>query len=391
MTSTRPGARSALFGVTAPNTALAFLDGQLGHLVDDGLEVHLVCSDTPDGRVAAMVRRNGATFHRVSISRRPSLVHDVRALAEVGAVIRRTRPDTIVAGTPKMSLLLLLTGTLARVRRRVYLCHGLRFEGARGLRRRLLVGVERLLCALSTDVVAVSPSGRAALVALGVARTKVSVLGDGSANGIDGERFRPAGQGERVAARAGLALADERVAAFVGRLTHDKGIATVLACAEAMDDVTFLVAGHPEPVGVDDESVIRALQALPNVRLLGRCPDVVPVYAAADLLILPTVREGMPTVVLEAAACGVPAVAYSATGTVDAVLDGVTGRIVPQGDVAAFVRTVRHLLGDDVARSAMGRAAHDRVMERFAPGRVWRLWSAFLDAPGLPLRRGTPT
>ncbi len=391
MTSPRPGARSALFGVTAPNTALAFLDGQLGHLVGDGLDVHLVCSDTPDGRVAAMVRRNGATLHRVSTSRRPSAARDVRALAEVGAVIRRTRPDTIVAGTPKMSLLLLLAGALARVPRRVYLCHGLRFEGSRGVRRRLLAGVERLLCALSTDVVAVSPSSREALVGLGVEGGKISVLGDGSANGIDGERFRPAGVRERAAAKVGFGLGDELVVAFVGRLTHDKGIATVLACAAAMDDVTFLVAGHAEPDGAEDECVIRALQARANVRTLGRCPDVAPVYAAADLLILPTVREGMPTVVLEAAGCGIPTVAYSATGTVDAVLDGVTGRIVPQGDVTAFVGAVRDLLDDAAVRSAMGWSARGRVMEQFAPERVWRLWSAFLAAPGARLRRGTPT
>lgn len=367
-----------LFGVSAPGTATGFLSGQLSYLTQQGFKTHLIAPDDAEGHVAALAQREGARYYPTSVSREPSVRRDLCTFRQVLMIVRHVRPSIIVAGTPKMSLLLLMAGFLGGVRHRIYLCHGLRFEGVSGFHRSLLARLERLLVSLSTSTIAVSPSVRERLIEVGVSSDKVSVLGAGSANGVDLSRF--ATTLERVArARAECQVADGmQAAAFVGRLTHDKGLRALLACAHALPAVTFLVAGHREPRGSDDSEVICQLEKLDNVRLLGRIADVENVYWASNVLLLPTVREGMPTVVLEAAAAGRPTVAFEATGTVDAVIDNETGLLVPQGDDVAFTRATVRLLTDPELMSTMGEKARDRIMCLFDDRTVWEHWSTYL-------------
>lgn len=371
-----------LFGVTAANTALTFLSGQLSHLRSAGWDSHLLSPDTPGQDVAQMAQREGATLHVVEIARRPSTTQDVRSLISVARTVWRVRPRVVVAGTPKMSLLLLVASWVLRVPHRVYLCHGLRFEGFdAGWRRRALTAMERLLVRLSTRAVAVSASVRTALLQIGVADGKVVVLGPGSPNGVDLERFKKPTAEDCTNTRLSYELSPASpVAAFVGRLTHDKGIATLLRCARDMPEVQFLVAGSEEPADPADREIITQLRRQPNVRLLGRVSDIERVYRATDLLLLPTRREGMPTVVLEAAATGRPTVAYAATGTVDAVIDGRTGVLIEQGDDSAFSETVGSLLYDAQRRNQLATAAENWATTVFAPTRIWDEWATFLAA-----------
>lgn len=379
-TIVRARRRRVLYGVTAPNTALTFLRGQLGYLAQRGWDVHLGCPDNDAGDVARMADSEQATHHEISLSRDPSPLEDIRGLAQVIAIIRRVRPDVVVAGTPKMSLLLLLGSRVLGVPFRIYLCHGLRFEGYSGGPRYVLMALERLLVRLARKTVAVSPSVREGLLHIGVAPRRVMVLGPGSANGVDLRRFAVPSAGEVVAERRAFGLDHAApVAAFVGRLTRDKGISTLLRCAQCLPNVRFLLAGSQEPSSRADVEVVNLLTRQENVRLLGRVSDVERVYRAADILLLPTRREGLPTVVLEAAAMGRPTVATRATGTVDAVSDGSTGLLTPQGDDEAFVSAVHELLVSDRARlDQMGRDAAARTRALFEPQKVWQRWADLL-------------
>jgi glycosyltransferase involved in cell wall biosynthesis len=98
--------------------------------------------------------------------------------------------------------------------------------------------------------------------------------------------------------------------------------------------------------------------------------DVRPYLAAADLLVLPTRREGLPNVVLEAAAMGVPSVTTTATGAIDSVADGETGILVPPDDPHALAAAISALLKDPGLRRQMGESARRRVVTMFGPGDV---------------------
>jgi len=116
-------------------------------------------------------------------------------------------------------------------------------------------------------------------------------------------------------------------------------------------------------------------------------------YAAMDIIALPTHREGLPVVPLEAAAMELPVVATAVTGCVDAVVDGVTGILVPPRDPGALASAIQRLLSDPALRRKMGKAGRERVLREFRPESIWAAlyaeYAALLKEKGLPLPGGT--
>lgn len=377
-TRATPNPGRIVFGVTVASTAFAFLDAQLKTLSRAGADCHVVCADAAG--LQEFGERNGATMHALPIARELSLA-DGLALGRLVVLLRRLRPGTVVMGTPKMGLLGSIAAYLVGCPRRIYLVHGLRYEGARGFGRSILRTVERIICRLSTEVVAVSPSVRARLVADAIVRgdAEVDVVHNGSPNGVDCDRFRPPSPAAKDKSRRDLGLRlDSVVVTFLGRINRDKGLATLvkLAADLAMLDrhVDLVLVGPEEPYDADDNVHIERLWKTPNTHFLGAVENPVGALAATDILVLPTRREGLPTVVLEGGACGVPTVAYAATGTVDCVLDGVTGRLVTQGDSDAFTVAVLELIGDAEQRARLGKASREFIVQRFSRVEVSEWW-----------------
>jgi glycosyltransferase involved in cell wall biosynthesis len=99
--------------------------------------------------------------------------------------------------------------------------------------------------------------------------------------------------------------------------------------------------------------------------------DTPQLYAAMDLVVLPTYREGFPNVPLEAAAMGLPVVATRVGGCIDAIVDGETGTLVPVRDAATLAAAIRLYLGDADLRRRHGEAGRARVLRDFRPEAIW--------------------
>jgi glycosyltransferase involved in cell wall biosynthesis len=246
------------------------------------------------------------------------------------------------------------------------------------MRRALLWVSDRVACALAHRVWAVSPSLLEAALAHGLARrSKTMVPARGSINGVDAaEAFRP--ESHRAAAarlrlRHGATFSP--VIGFVGRLVRDKGIVELAAAWGRVRDQhpgtqLWLVGPLDETDPVPAETLAE-LGADPRVKLLGLDWNIAPYLAAFDLLVLPTRREGLGNVLLEAAAMGIPAVATRTTGCVDAILDGQTGALVPVGDSAALAAAISTYLESPALRALHGAAARQRTLDHFRPEGVW--------------------
>lgn len=370
---------------TVPAT-LHFMRGQTAYMAERGIELAFATSDGPE-RIA-FAEEEGAPTHVVEMRRALSPAHDVGALARLVALVRRLRPDIVHAHTPKGGLLGTTAASLAGVPRRIYQLHGLRYVGAEGWRRRLLSETERASCAMATEVIAVSHSIRRTIAADGLCpRDKMQVLANGSAQGVDATgTFDPAllPPGAREAFRSEHGLRpDDWVVLFVGRLARDKGIGELLAAWEIVrrrvPRARLCVVGPIEDV---EPALLADARARPEtIQLVGPLQDVERAYAAADVMVLPTYREGFSTVLLEAAAMGLPRVASEVDGCVDAIEPGRTGTLVPAHTVEPLARALlRYHDEPDLAR-AHGEAARQDVVRRFRPADVWReLAALYLSA-----------
>jgi hypothetical protein len=103
----------------------------------------------------------------------------------------------------------------------------------------------------------------------------------------------------------------------------------------------------------------------------GAVQDTAAYYAIADVVVLPSHREGLPTVVLEAHAAGKPVVGASATGIVNIILDGENGLLFPVGDVPALAEALARIISDKALATKLGLAGQEQVKSKFQQEHIW--------------------
>jgi glycosyltransferase involved in cell wall biosynthesis len=374
-------------GITHPQTCLT-LTGRLHALRNAGFRVTLVSS--PGELLDRTAAHEGVESIAIPIRREIAPIADIVSLARLWWLLLRLRPDLTEFSTPKAGLLGNFAAWLTGVPARIYMLRGFKLDTSVGFKRRILLAAERVTSACAQVVLCNSASLCAEALALDVApEAKLNLLGDGSSNGVDVDRFSPGPSDVRDQ----LGLPRELpLVGFVGRLTRDKGLPELI---EAFDAI---VKAEPEAhlllVGWFDasEDALSAnlrgrIESHPRIHCTGFVADTAPYYRAMDLMVLPTWREGFPNVVLEAAATGVPVVTTISTGSRDSVVPEVTGLLIPPGYPEAISEAVLKLLRDPARRERMGEAARAWVVEHYSNERVLGLITAFYRSLLAPATR----
>jgi glycosyltransferase involved in cell wall biosynthesis len=187
---------------------------------------------------------------------------------------------------------------------------------------------------------------------------------------------------ERREARRDLELPEDvPVVAFVGRLSPEKGPAILLQALAGSGAVGLFAGDGPLRSALEEQAAGRP------VRFLGFVEDARPVLAAADLLCLPSLTEGLPLAALEAMVAGCPVVA-SAVGALPDVLGDGAGVLVPPGDVGALQAALRHLAFAPGEREKIARTARARVEGRFSAEAMARAYVERIYTPALEAIRG---
>jgi glycosyltransferase involved in cell wall biosynthesis len=312
-----------------------------------------------------------------------ALFADLVSLARLWWLLLRLRPDIAEFSTPKAGLLGNIAARLAGVPARVYMLRGLKLETSNGIKKAVLLASERAASTCAQVVLCNSQSMRSEALALGIAPApKLRLIGDGSSNGVDVERFCPGPS--RVRSLLGLP-ANAPVLGFVGRLTTDKGVPELIEAFDAIlkrePEAHLLLVGWFDvsedalPTRWRDRIVNH-----PRICCTGFVPDTAPYYRAMDVMVLPSWREGFPNVVLEAAATGIPVITTESTGSRDSVLPEVTGLLIPPGYPEAISEAVLKLLCAPERRQMMGDAARAWVCRHFSDERVLRLAVSFYQS-----------
>jgi glycosyltransferase involved in cell wall biosynthesis len=282
------------------------------------------------------------------LGRAPQPLDDLRAIHLLYREMRSFHPHIVHTHTAKAGVLGRVAARAAGVPALVHTFHGHLLHGYFSpTMTRGIVQVERTLARATTRLVAVGARVRDDLLEAGIGRPSQYVVVP------PGIALPPAPS--REVARDVLGLPQlVPVVVFVARLTKIKRPERFLDLAQRLS------GRHPEAifavVGEGDLLPELRQQAGPNVRFLGWRPDVEVVYAASDLVVLTSDNEGMPVSLIEAALCGVPAVATRVGSVAEVVLDGESG-LLGDTDAGDLARLVDQLLSDTALRGRLARRA----------------------------------
>lgn len=296
---------------------------------------------------------------------------DLRALAGLRRLIRRVQPDVVHTHSSKAGILGRLAARLERAPAVVHSIHGYGFTPLQPpATRAAFLAAERLAARWTDRFVAVARSDLERGVALGLfPRERVVLI----RSGIELGRFRAADPGP---VRRRLRLPDgASVVAQVGNFKPQKApfdfVRAAAAVAGAHPGTVFVMTGDG-PLRPAAERLAAELVVADRFCFSGWLDDIAGLLAVTDVSVLTSRHEGLPRAVVESIAAGVPIVATAVDGTVEVVRDGVTGLLVPPGDIAGLTEAISALLADPGRRAEMARAAGAEDLAEFDIDRMVR-------------------
>lgn len=328
-----------------------------------------------------------------ALTRRPTLRADIRATWQMLRAIRREKPDILHTHNPKPGVLGRVLGRVARVPVIINTQHGLYAQTTDRAKRRILVyGAERFAAAFGHLELVQNPEDVHTLVhTLKVPERKVVLLGNGiDLSHLNGDRSAR----DRIRSEWGVAP-DEIVAGVVGRLVREKGMHELFEALRALKPdhprLRLVVVGPQDPDKPDGlhPTAIAEAEEL-GVVFTGLRRDMPQCYAAMDIFVTATHREGFPRAAMEASASGLPLVATDIRGCRQVVENGVTGLLVPVKSPVALAGAIAELATGPLLRERMGAAAVAKAHREFDQQRVIDLTLATYDrlwAERAPRRR----
>ena len=367
---------------TVPISLNVFCKGLLQELSKD-YEVAAVSSPGTDLEEIE-IREKVRTF-AVPMRRQIALLHDLRSLWQLFWLFRKEKPDMVHSITPKAGLLSMIAAKLAGVPIRLHTFTGLIWPTASGLKRKILVAMDKLLCICATHL---NPEGQGVAHDLQahITHKPLTVLGHGNVRGIDFDYYKSKPDIEVAAHQCRVDLgipSDAFVFLFVGRIVRDKGIVELLEAFKNLTEnysqkndtfspISLLLVGNEEEyLDPLPPSTQQLINTLPNVYRLPFQTDVRPFYATAQALVFPSYREGFPNVVLEAGAFALPSIVTDINGSREIITNGDNGLVIPPQNIEALTQAMQTLLHTPHLKS-MGEAAYHNVQQHFSKARVWQ-------------------
>jgi glycosyltransferase involved in cell wall biosynthesis len=359
-------------GVTV-SKSLGLMNNQVKFLLNKDLNVQVVSSA---GKYIESFKKNeGSTMKIINMKREISLYNDIKALIKLVKYFKEFKPDIVNAGTPKAGLLLTIAAWLTRVPVRIYTIRGLRLETTFGMKKYVLLLSEKIASYCATSILVISPSLKERVTELRISPPKkLHVLGNGSSNGIDLEKFKLnnalINQIENLKADLNIKEKDF-VLGFVGRITKDKGINELVSLFKELNyentDIKLLIVGDFEtgdPISIESKNEILNND---NIIYIEHQENPVPYYYLMSLFMFLTNREGFGNVSIEAALCGVPVITKNVTGAKDTVLHEETGYILNSKNGSSEMKEkILKLYNDRDLLAKMGNNGNKWVKSNFS-------------------------
>lgn len=357
---------------TVPMSLDSFCRGQL-QMLSQYYDVVAVSSPEPELKMIA--EREGVRTIAVPMERHISLFKDLRSLWQMVRVFRREKPDIVHSMTPKAGLISMIAAWICRVPVRMHTYTGLVFPTATGLMKQILILTDRILCFCATDINPESLGVKGDLERYHITRKPLRLIANGNVRGVDMTYYDRTP--EVMAKAESLRRSDTFTFCFVGRLVGDKGVNELVEAFDRLHreiPATRLLLVGPyenalDPLKPQTDERIRKGDGIETV---GSQKDPRPYYATSDALAFPSYREGMPNVVLEAGALGLPSIVTDINGSREIIRQGYNGVIIPPHDANTLYQAMRDFTvnRDETARLAAN--ARKNIADRYEQQMIWQ-------------------
>jgi glycosyltransferase involved in cell wall biosynthesis len=370
--------RRLCFVATVPFAINVFLRAHI-HALQKYYDVTLVANGSAEDLIDSF--GDHVSFVPLPIERKISLKNDICALFRLWRLFRKERFDGVHSIMPKAGLLSMLAARLAGVRLRVHTFTGQVWANKKGFRRFVLKSFDKVLAMNATQVFADSHSQCRFLIENNIVKARaIDVLGEGSVVGVNIKRFEYSQKVWQQIRSEHQIPGDAVVFMFMGRLTRDKGLMDLSrafsAAARQNANIHLLIVGSDEE-GLEQEFYSLAKNFPGRVHRAGFAEHPEEYLSAADVFCLPSYREGFGSVLIEAAAVGLPSIASRIYGITDAVEDGVTGILHHPASDREIAEAMLQLASNEGLRRQMGGAARQRAIEKFSEEHVTEAWVDF--------------
>jgi glycosyltransferase involved in cell wall biosynthesis len=354
--------KKLVLGIT-DESSVTLIKGQLAYFKDLGYETYLLSPYSE--RSAKFCENEDCELLMINIEREISFWKDIKTLFQIIKILRSIKPDIINLGTPKVSLLGMIAARILCVERRIYTCRGFRFEHERGIKKKILIIVEKIISFFAHKIVCISKS----VEDLGIKNKifsdgKTIVINKGSSNGINLALFNPNEKKHhdfKVDLQKKYYLEDKIVFGFLGRVVDRKGINELFDsfCKIYLKNSNsrLLVVGPFDMSQISDKELVKKVNDHPGIINYGRVKqeEVPGIMLCMDIFVLPAWWEGFGNVLIQAAAMGIPVISTEGTGTIDAVSNGYNGILVPVKDKLRLQFAMEKLMNDRDERNVFGK------------------------------------
>jgi len=356
--------------VTTVDSSIRFLIlNQIKSLQREGYKVLAVCSR---GKWIKEIEENGIKVKTIEMKRKISPISDLIALFQLISFFKKEKFDIVHTHTPKASLLGQLAAKIVGVPTIINTIHGFYFQkGDYWLKRKFFTLVEKITANFSDLIFSVNKEDIETAIKEKICNSDlIKYLGDG----INLSRFNPDRFSqefiENKKRELGIDLS-KKIIGIVARLVREKGYLELFEAfkrvLEKFPETLLLIVSPSEPEKEDaiNLGIVKNYGIEKNVIFLGERTDVDEIYPLMDVFVLPSHREGLGLVILEASAMERPVVATDIRGCREAIEDGKTGILVPPKNPEKLAEAITSLLSNPEKAKEMGKAGREKVKREF--------------------------
>ena len=331
---------------------------------------------SPGTRLTNFMEEENVPGFPIAMEREISPVLDLLSLFNLIQLFKKEKPAVVHGNTPKGGLLSMIAAYFTRVPVRVYYLHGLRYEGANGLKRKLLMSMEKISCGCATHVYAVSKGVKATLQRDQICSKPIEVIWNGSINGINTDYFDPEAIDNKMEMQKYGFKEEDLVFGFVGRLSGDKGINELVAAFSKLEkkyvnSKLLLVGMFEEQLDPLLPVTIASIQNNERIIHAGFQSDIRPFLKIMDVFVFPSYREGFGVSIMEAQAMGVPVISSDITGCNEIIITGHNGLLIPSKSENSLYAALEKMTLNPALRQDLSKAARPYMKKQYDQQTMW--------------------